>query len=62
MLGLDYDECHRIGWDSRIPAAIVEVQGPGITMVLVTGRTLSDLRRVASKLHFVDGMVAENGD
>ena len=29
--------------------------------VLVTGRILSELRRVAGELHFVDAVVAENG-
>jgi hypothetical protein len=29
--------------------------------MLVTGRRLDDLRRVVGKLHFVDGVVAENG-
>ena len=33
----------------------------GITVLLVTGRILDDLRRVAGDLHFVDGVVAENG-
>ena len=29
--------------------------------MLVTGRTLNELRRVAGELNFVDGVVAENG-
>ena len=33
----------------------------GITVLLVTGRIISELRRVAGDLHFVDGVVAENG-
>ncbi len=33
----------------------------GITVLLVTGRILDELRRVAGDLHFVDGVVAENG-
>ena len=30
-------------------------------MLLVTGRILDELRRVAGDLHFVDGVIAENG-
>ena len=33
----------------------------GLTVVLVTGRILDQLRQVAGDLHFVDAVVAENG-
>ena len=33
----------------------------GIVVLLVTGRILDELRRVAGDLHFVDGVIAENG-
>ena len=32
-----------------------------VIVVLVTGRILTDLRRVVGDLHFVDAVVAENG-
>ena len=32
-----------------------------LIVLLVTGRILDELRRVAGDLHFVDGVVAENG-
>ena len=33
----------------------------GVKVMLVTGRILNDLQRVAGELTFVDGVVAENG-
>ena len=33
----------------------------GIVVLLVTGRNLGELRRVAGDFHFVDGIIAENG-
>jgi hydroxymethylpyrimidine pyrophosphatase-like HAD family hydrolase len=41
--------------------AIAELRAQGITIVLVTGRILSELRRIAGDLHFVDAVVGENG-
>ncbi|MEX1128116.1 MAG: HAD hydrolase family protein [Vicinamibacterales bacterium] len=41
--------------------AIAGARAGGITVVLVTGRILDELRRVAGDLTFVDGVVAENG-
>jgi hydroxymethylpyrimidine pyrophosphatase-like HAD family hydrolase len=41
--------------------AVAELRGRGITVLLVTGRRLDDLRRAAGDLHFVDGVVGENG-
>ena len=41
--------------------AIADARRRNVTVILVTGRILDDLRRVAGDLHFVDGVVAENG-
>lgn len=63
VLALDYDGT--IAQDgqlnSDVRAAIAEVRTQGIAVVLVTGRMLADLRRVAGNLDFVDGVVGENG-
>jgi hydroxymethylpyrimidine pyrophosphatase-like HAD family hydrolase len=62
-LALDYDGT--IAWHDRIDPsvrdAIAHARNAGITVLLVTGRILSELRKVAGDLHFVDGVVAENG-
>ncbi|MGQ0736729.1 MAG: HAD hydrolase family protein [Acidobacteriota bacterium] len=47
--------------DSDVRAAIAELRSGGLVIVVVTGRILEDLRRVAGDLHFVDAVVAENG-
>jgi hydroxymethylpyrimidine pyrophosphatase-like HAD family hydrolase len=47
--------------DPGVRQAIAEVRAQGIVVVIVTGRILADLRRVAGELHFVDAVVAENG-
>jgi hypothetical protein len=63
VLALDYDGT--IARDDRmdpaVRAAIADARERGITVLLVTGRILDELRRVAGDLHFVDGIVAENG-
>ena len=63
VLALDYDgTIARDGQlDPDVRTAIGEVRSRGIAVVLVTGRILSDLRRVAGDLDFVDAIVAENG-
>ncbi len=62
-LALDYDGT--IAVDGTLhPAvrdAIGEVRRRGIVVVLVTGRRLPDLRRVAGDLSCFDAIVAENG-
>ena len=62
-LALDYDGT--VTRDDRIdPAvrdAIALARTRGITVLLATGRILDELRRVAGELHFVDGVIAENG-
>jgi hydroxymethylpyrimidine pyrophosphatase-like HAD family hydrolase len=63
VLALDYDGT--IATDGRMDAdvrmAIAEARARGLTVVLVTGRTLDDLRKVAGPLDFVDSVAAENG-
>jgi hydroxymethylpyrimidine pyrophosphatase-like HAD family hydrolase len=63
VIALDYDGT--IARDDtlhpEVRDAIANARGNGIVVLLVTGRILSDLQRVAGDLHFVDGVVAENG-
>jgi len=63
VLALDYDGT--IARDGQlnpdVRAAISEVRAQGIAVILVTGRILTDLQRVAGNLDFVDGVVGENG-
>lgn len=63
VLALDYDgtAASHDSLDPGVRAAVAEARTRGITVLLVTGRTLDDLRRVAGDLHFADGVVAENG-
>jgi hydroxymethylpyrimidine pyrophosphatase-like HAD family hydrolase len=63
VLALDYDgTIARDGvLDPSVRAAIASARTNGIVTLLVTGRILSELQRVAGPLHFVDGVVAENG-
>ena len=63
VLALDYDGTIAMDGtlDSDVRLAIGEARARGIAVVLVTGRILSELRRVAGGLGFVDAVVAENG-
>jgi hydroxymethylpyrimidine pyrophosphatase-like HAD family hydrolase len=63
VIALDYDGTvsQRDTLDPAVRAAIAEARTRGIVVILVTGRILDELRRVAGDLHFVDGIVAENG-
>jgi hydroxymethylpyrimidine pyrophosphatase-like HAD family hydrolase len=63
VLALDYDGTIAQGdvVDASVRASIAAVRESGTTVLLVTGRILDELRRVAGDLHFVDGVVAENG-
>jgi hydroxymethylpyrimidine pyrophosphatase-like HAD family hydrolase len=45
----------------KIRDAIAELRETGVTVLLATGRILDELKRVAGDLHFVDGVIAENG-
>jgi hydroxymethylpyrimidine pyrophosphatase-like HAD family hydrolase len=62
-LALDYDGTIAQGdtVDVSVRDAIAAARDAGVIVLLVTGRILSELRRVAGDLHFVDGVVAENG-
>jgi hydroxymethylpyrimidine pyrophosphatase-like HAD family hydrolase len=47
--------------DPAVHAAIAAARRRGLVVLIVTGRRLDDLKRVAGELHFVDAVVAENG-
>jgi hydroxymethylpyrimidine pyrophosphatase-like HAD family hydrolase len=62
-IALDYDGT--IATDGRmdpaVRAALPAARRKGISLILVTGRRLDELRRVAGGLHVFDAVVAENG-
>ena len=62
-IALDYDGTIARGdvLDPSVRRAIAAARTKGITVLLATGRILDELRRVAGDLHFVDGVIAENG-
>ena len=63
IIALDYDGtiARNDAVDPAVRDAIAAARARGIIVLLVTGRILSELLRVAGDLHFVDGVVAENG-
>jgi hydroxymethylpyrimidine pyrophosphatase-like HAD family hydrolase len=63
VLALDYDGSIARGdrMCASAAGAIAAARRRGIKVLLVTGRILGDLRRVAGPLGFVDVVVAENG-
>lgn len=63
VLALDYDGtiAHHGQPLPEVVAAIREARTRGITVVLVTGRILSDLHRVLTEEDVFDVIVAENG-
>ena len=63
VLALDYDGTTAVNdtMDSGVRSVIAEARARRIAVILVTGRRLADLQRVAGDLHFVDAVVAENG-
>ncbi len=63
VLALDYDGtiARDESLDSSVRAAIAAARAGGVVVLLVTGRILDELRRVAGDLHVVDAVVAENG-
>src|SRR5687768_16014360 len=62
-LALDYDGTIATNdqLDPRMREAIAQARTRNIAVILVTGRLLDELRRVAGDLHFVDAVIAENG-
>lgn len=62
-LALDYDGtiADDRGLNQDVREAIARARQSGVLVLLVTGRILGDLRRVAGDLTFVDAVVAENG-
>lgn len=63
VLALDYDGTIAENGKPHpaVMEAIQEARALGIVVVLVTGRILSDLKRVAGDLNIFDAVVAENG-
>jgi hydroxymethylpyrimidine pyrophosphatase-like HAD family hydrolase len=63
VLALDYDGtiAREGALSPDVRSAIAEARARGVVVLIVTGRILSELRRVAGDLSFVDAVVAENG-
>lgn len=63
VLALDYDGTMARDGQAlpEVVAAIREARAEGIKVILVTGRILSDLRRVFTEEDLFDAIVAENG-
>lgn len=63
VLALDYDGT--IAQDGRLDVAVAatlsEVRKRGITVVVVSGRRLEDLRKASGSLQWADAFVVENG-
>jgi hydroxymethylpyrimidine pyrophosphatase-like HAD family hydrolase len=62
-IAIDYDGTIAVdgAFDPSVRHAIAELRLRGIAVVLVTGRRLDELRRVAGNLECVNAVVAENG-
>jgi hydroxymethylpyrimidine pyrophosphatase-like HAD family hydrolase len=62
-LALDYDGtiAEHGTMAPEVRAAIGRAREAGLTVIIVTGRILGDLRRVCGDLSFADAIVAENG-
>jgi hydroxymethylpyrimidine pyrophosphatase-like HAD family hydrolase len=63
VLALDYDGTFTRDErpNASVLTAVADARRRKVTVILVTGRILDDLRRVAGDLHVVDTVVAENG-
>ena len=63
ILAVDYDGtiAEKDKPDPAVMGALQEARAQGIVVILVTGRILSDLKRVAGNLNLFDAIVAENG-
>ena len=61
VLALDYDGTIAQDGvlDPEVRQAILEVRAHGVTVVIVTGRLLDDLRQLMGDLRLVDAVVAE---
>jgi hydroxymethylpyrimidine pyrophosphatase-like HAD family hydrolase len=62
-IALDFDGTIALNdrLEPKVREAIADARARGIVVIVVTGRILDDLRRVAGELHFADAVVAENG-
>jgi hydroxymethylpyrimidine pyrophosphatase-like HAD family hydrolase len=62
-LALDYDGtiAEHGNMAPEVRAAVGRAREAGLTVIIVTGRILGDLRRVCGDLSFADAIVAENG-
>jgi hydroxymethylpyrimidine pyrophosphatase-like HAD family hydrolase len=63
VLAVDYDGTIAVDgvMSAEVRAALERARGNGLTVIVVTGRILGELRRVAGDLSFADAVVAENG-
>jgi len=63
VLAVDYDGtiAEEGVLSAEVREALAVTRAAGVTVVLVTGRVLADLRRAARDLSFADAVVAENG-
>jgi hydroxymethylpyrimidine pyrophosphatase-like HAD family hydrolase len=63
VLALDYDGTIAVKGvlDPGVKAAIKEARARRVVVILVTGRILADLKRVAGDVSFFNAIVAENG-
>ena len=63
VLALDYDGTIAVDGvlDATVRDALAEVRRQGITVILVTGRRMGELRRPIGGLQLFDAVVAENG-
>ena len=62
-VAIDYDGTIAVDgvFDSGAREAVAELRLHGIAVILVTGRRLDDLKRVAGNLGCFNAIVAENG-
>jgi hydroxymethylpyrimidine pyrophosphatase-like HAD family hydrolase len=62
-LALDYDGTSAVDgvFDGGVREAVAEARRQGVAVILVTGRRIEDLRRVAGDLGCFDVVVGENG-
>ena len=63
VLALDYDGtiAHAGVLDAEVRQAMREARAHGVTVIVVTGRILDDLRQVMGDLRLADAVIVENG-